>query len=297
MLKLKVEGDNREGIWLVEPKVSVGRAFTNNLIVNDPRIDNTHIEIWARGEELIINRCSESQVSVNGRVIENKARLRVDDKIAIGNTTLIVVDPKAERGQLASDVMAPIESHVSSSPWRLESLQSGLSRNQYEISDGTVVGRSNDCDIVILLAHLSRRHAEFKVHGDTLEIVDLNSLNGTFLNGKPVTHAGVNHGDEIRFDTLAFKINGPVREDLDKTMVRPMSVNELNAQLDQKAKSAGSYKVKPQSVTVPNSDKPRTQPKIDNHAEFEKSNLTTKLILAITTVLALLIIAIMVIAF
>jgi pSer/pThr/pTyr-binding forkhead associated (FHA) protein len=295
MLKLKVEGDNREGIWLVEPKVSVGRAFTNNLIVNDTQVDDTHVEIWARGEELIVNRCSEQPVILNGQQLETKARLRVNDQITIGTTKLVVIDPKAERGELGADTVAPIES-AESTPWRLESLQSGLSRNDYEIKNGTVVGRSNDCDIVILLAHLSRRHAEFKVQDDTLEVVDLNSSNGTFVNGKPVTHAAVNHGDEIRFDTLAFKVNGPVNEDLDKTMVRPMSVNELNSQLDQKTKSA-PVKSKSQSVTSPNPNKPRTQPKTDNQVEFEKSNLTTKLIISIAAVLALLIIAIIVFVF
>ncbi len=297
MLKLKVEGGSKEGIWLVEPKVSIGRALTNNLIVNDPQVDKTHVEIWARGEELIITRNSEFPVMVNNKPLESKARLKVNDQITVGSTKLTVSDPKAERGDLSANVMPPIHTGETS-PWNLVSQQTGLSRNHYELNDGTTIGRSNDCDIVILLAHLSRHHAEFKINGDNLEVHDLNSSNGTFVNGKSITHAIIHHGDEIRFDTLAFKVKGPVSEDLDKTMVRPMSVNELNSQLDQQARASSAAKAKPQSITTRNPDnKNREKIQSTNQVEFESNNLTTKLIIGATVVVGLLIVATIVVAF
>jgi pSer/pThr/pTyr-binding forkhead associated (FHA) protein len=49
------------------------------------------------------------------------------------------------------------------------------------------VGRHDElCDVLIDHASLSRRHARFRLQGDRLMIEDLNSTNGTLLNGKPL---------------------------------------------------------------------------------------------------------------
>lgn len=230
MLKLKVSGASKEGIWLVEPKVSVGSANNNNLVISDPEVDDCHIEIFAKGEELIIHRRSDANTLVNGKPLGVKARLIVDDEIVIGKTKLVVVDPKVERAKqtaLQTETTAPSKAQA----WTLNSSQSGLNRNTYPINDGTVVGRAKDCDIVILLAHLSRRHAQFNIVGNNrLEIADLSSSNGTFVNGKQITTAILNHGDEVRFDTISFTVQGP-SDDLDKTMVRPMTADELSRQM------------------------------------------------------------------
>jgi hypothetical protein len=52
---------------------------------------------------------------------------------------------------------------------------------------GVTVGRHDElCDVLIDHASLSRRHARFRLQGDRLMIEDLNSTNGTLLNGKPL---------------------------------------------------------------------------------------------------------------
>jgi len=236
MLKLRICGDNKEGIWLVEPKISVGRAASNNLVIDDPEVDDCHIEIFAKGEELIIHRRSDAITMVNGKKLGVKARLAARDQIQVGNTVLEVIDPKATRAPRSvperEDETLILRPAAAPSPgWKMTSTHSGLTRNSYDITDGMVIGRAKDSDIVILLAHLSRRHAQFKIIGNNrLEITDLNSSNGTFVNGQQVTTSILNDGDEVRFDTLSFTVVGPA-DDLDKTMVRPMSAEELQAQM------------------------------------------------------------------
>jgi pSer/pThr/pTyr-binding forkhead associated (FHA) protein len=82
-----------------------------------------------------------------------------------------------------------------------------------------VVGRSNECDITLSTAHLSRRHAKLFVDNGLLYVKDLESSNGTYLNGKRITEARVMRGDELRFDALSFGIIGPT-DDIDKTTLR-----------------------------------------------------------------------------
>ena len=46
-----------------------------------------------------------------------------------------------------------------------------------------VLGRSKDCDIRVEDANVSRRHAELRREGSDWWLVDLDSTNGTELNG------------------------------------------------------------------------------------------------------------------
>lgn len=49
-----------------------------------------------------------------------------------------------------------------------------------------IFGRSSDVDFVIDDQKVSRRHAKIQMRGDQYTITDLNSRNGTFLNGKRI---------------------------------------------------------------------------------------------------------------
>jgi Protein of unknown function (DUF3662)/FHA domain len=60
-----------------------------------------------------------------------------------------------------------------------------------------VLGRSRECDIRVPDANVSRRHAELRQEGATYWIVDLDSTNGTELNGRRIDRAKLADGDRI----------------------------------------------------------------------------------------------------
>jgi len=60
-----------------------------------------------------------------------------------------------------------------------------------------VLGRSRECDIRLADGNVSRRHAELVQEGATYWLVDLESTNGTELNGSPVQRAKLGDGDRI----------------------------------------------------------------------------------------------------
>jgi hypothetical protein len=65
--------------------------------------------------------------------------------------------------------------------------------------DETTVGRSPDCDIFLDDVTVSRRHAVVRRTGAGLEIEDLGSLNGTYLNRKRIdAAAALTDGDELQ---------------------------------------------------------------------------------------------------
>lgn len=62
-----------------------------------------------------------------------------------------------------------------------------------------LVGRSRACDVVLPDPAVSRRHAEISVRGDRCSIRNLASMNGTIVNGRPVTTAVLRAGDVVSF--------------------------------------------------------------------------------------------------
>ena len=76
----------------------------------------------------------------------------------------------------------------------------------YHLLSPTVVGRTPECDISIDAPGLSRMHARLRPSRDGLEIEDLRSTNGSFLNGKRIAAGTARPGDEIAFDQLRFRV-------------------------------------------------------------------------------------------
>ena len=72
------------------------------------------------------------------------------------------------------------------------------------VRDGLTLGRVAACDIVIDDTKASRRHARLIVESGVVEIEDLQSSNGTLLNGKPVTRRMLREGDEVRIGKTAL---------------------------------------------------------------------------------------------
>lgn len=63
--------------------------------------------------------------------------------------------------------------------------------------DRMILGRLADCDVCLADANVSRRHAELLRLDDDWYVQDLESTNGTMLNGEPVTRARLHNGDII----------------------------------------------------------------------------------------------------
>ena len=62
----------------------------------------------------------------------------------------------------------------------------------------TSAGRHPDSDIFLDDVTVSRRHAEFRRDGAEFVVVDVGSLNGTYVNREPVDTAVLANGDEVQ---------------------------------------------------------------------------------------------------
>jgi hypothetical protein len=123
---------------------------------------------------------------------------------------------------------------------RLVLLSEGFAGRTYELkTETTTVGRVSDNTFEIPEASVSSHHAEIILRGNDVVIRDLNSTNGTFINGERVTtEAVLKPGQTLRFGTVELKIDtgdGPIKpgpgakappkpKPLDQTVVIPQGV-------------------------------------------------------------------------
>lgn len=83
---------------------------------------------------------------------------------------------------------------------------------EHEMGVGPVtVGRSTDCNVVVLEAQVSRQHAVIEYDGERLHVRDGGSHNGTWVNGKrvpsgPEGEIDLTDGDEIRIGETVLKV-------------------------------------------------------------------------------------------
>jgi adenylate cyclase len=78
----------------------------------------------------------------------------------------------------------------------------------YELPEGQtlVVGRASTSDIPVFDPTISRRHAEITASATSVNVKDVGSSNGTFINSAQVTEGAVNDGDIVMFGKVSFRI-------------------------------------------------------------------------------------------
>ena len=73
----------------------------------------------------------------------------------------------------------------------------------------TVIGRGTDTDVRLTDQSVSRRHAEIRVANGATMLNDLQSTNGTTVNGVTVTTRALSDGDEIRLGETVLTYRAP----------------------------------------------------------------------------------------
>lgn len=199
MLKLHFKDNRQAPVWLVEARVTLGCDRRNQLVLDDPGISAFHAEIRQEdGLYFIVDCDSEQGTLVNEERISSRYQLRHGDSIRLGEVELLLADP----GRGASHGGASLR-------WFLQVMQGEHEGKKFHISGSMTFGRSVKCELCFSDAQLSRRHCEFFLKDDVLQVKDLASANGMLVNGVKVSAAQLSPGDQLRMGSITLLVIGP----------------------------------------------------------------------------------------
>jgi len=94
--------------------------------------------------------------------------------------------------------------------WTLQSVDPTDVALTFRLLPGTLktMGRAPRADFVVDAALVSRVHCRFMLNDlNELQLEDLGSTNGTFVNGKKVARATLTDGDKLTVGRVQFVVN------------------------------------------------------------------------------------------
>lgn len=100
-----------------------------------------------------------------------------------------------------TQVVAPVQSSMS-----LVILSGPMAGQRFPVSGPMEVGREGSGIAIGYDAQASRRHAQVRPAAFGLELVDLGSTNGTYVNDQRVTTATIKPGDIVRIGGTSFRV-------------------------------------------------------------------------------------------
>lgn len=230
MLKLQFVDRRQPAFWLVDPRLTIGRDKTNNLVINDEGVSVFHAELQQEDGKLFLRDTgSVNGTFLNDQPVAKRTEVKVGDIIRLHLVELQIIDPTKAPPEPPPQA---VKRDIPKPPplWQVKAMTGVISGRMFPIEGTNVIGRDPHCEIVVGGAHVSRRHAEFSVRAGQLWVKDLGSSNGSWVNGKKHEEVALQNGDEVKFDAMVFKVVGPVEtaahsdfeEEAERTQFRPV---------------------------------------------------------------------------
>ena len=98
--------------------------------------------------------------------------------------------------------------------WKLQAITAEFTGQEISVERDMLVGRHQDAEILLQSTDISRKHAALLFRDDHIWVKDLNSTNGTFVNGERVEQEQeieLHDGDMLQFASFMFMILAPER--------------------------------------------------------------------------------------
>jgi pSer/pThr/pTyr-binding forkhead associated (FHA) protein len=173
---------------------------------------------------------------------------------------------------------------------KLVVLSEGLTGRSYELTvDKTTIGRVEDNAFQIAEQSISSHHCEVLLKGGEVVVKDLNSTNGTYINGEKVAEKTLKPGQILRLGQVEIRLEG------DGT---PTPAGDAAAAAKDKKKMDPNTRVIPRGVKLNEFEQGGSGVKFDKNSPFaKKSNKTNMVFIAVGVVLGLIIISFLIMAF
>ena len=196
---------------LAKANISLGRANTNDIILDDVRISRGHARLECSEKGVTIaDMGSSNGTRVNGVQVE-RAILKPGDTIGLGSQQLkfqvdapsedlgmTVIDTQLQIDQTINEEFLPVEINETSTPGLVIFTVNKTWRVDLDDLDQATIGREESCAVYIEAPNVSRQLAEVQRKGDTFVLTDLGSANGTLVHGQKIEQHILGDGDVFR---------------------------------------------------------------------------------------------------
>lgn len=198
-----VDQNNGSIIDIDRWEISIGKSKSNDIILPMPGVSRFHAVIAKKSKEWVItDTFSKTGVEVNGKKIDGKEVIEDGDIITVGGVPLKFLCSDAlsarskneirneavklnqKQGDVAYAVLVDVKTH----------------KPVYLRKRDVLIGRCDYADIKINLDTVSSEHARIHLTSRGWALSDLNSHNGTKLNGRFITQPQLIYDE----DTVTF---------------------------------------------------------------------------------------------
>ncbi len=216
MLRILIEdSEGKSKLAPINPEageVTIGRKEGNTIRLKERNVSRYHARIYNTPEGLFVEPVAARYgLKLNSSKIDGPTPLALGDEIRIGDFRLYLQDESAPQVAKPEETDEVVDIDTNLQP-RFVVISSNFAGVEYYVRRSKVViGRDPACDIAIHHQSVSSRHAEVRrtPRGD-YEIRDLNSSNGTKVNGIPISEPfKLDSGDAVTLGHVTMRYCGP----------------------------------------------------------------------------------------
>ncbi|RJL32189.1 FhaA domain-containing protein [Bailinhaonella thermotolerans] len=197
--------------------VAQGRTLVpNDFVVELSLADGERLEVYADSISHELANLAREYAKEQGYSFVGPVRVRFEnaEDLTTGMFRIrsgVIRGATVEQGEVRqppSDVPSPGGGFAGRPRLLVSTADDPGSQRSYEMTTPvTLLGRGTDCDLRLVDPGVSRHHAELRVEGSEVVLVDLGSTNGTFVNGQPVRRVSLHDGTRVTLGrtTLVFR--------------------------------------------------------------------------------------------
>lgn len=217
-MKLVFPGGEHPQVLLGQGVNRVGSDPDATIVINRPGVLPQHCQLHVTAHGVMLEVPPGTSVSVNGRQVAGLISLRPGDNVAFDQVqarlaamesvgaALHHVVPSASMPRPANDDPGVTAVRPVLPKYVLRGVSGTVFGRNIPLLATTTIGRSQECNLQIDESGLSRMHARVMPTGGGVQLEDLGSTNGTYINDKRVVRGMAKVGDEIGFDTVRFRL-------------------------------------------------------------------------------------------
>ncbi len=243
MFKLLIEDEEggKKVFPLVHDDVTIGRAEGNTIHLNERNISRHHGRLIREDGRLFVEAVSARYgLRKNGKRLSQREEFGEGDVLLIGDYRVTLqaeakakpvpaglkAPPKAARSEggftdevtkitsineTASEAAREHTQIMAAMPAKLIVISSNFAGQEFPLNrDEVVIGRGDDCHVIIDHRSISTKHAKVVRESNTVyKIVDLNSKNGVKVSGEEYRATHLKRGDIVELGHVKFRFVEP----------------------------------------------------------------------------------------